>query len=164
MLVARALDNAVGYRLGLGRLASMLGEVRWAVQADGDPSKSDRNFYRDSLHIEPAGRLVDLLAAPEPGPVVSVRLHGALEALLAGIPAIHLGYERKSWGAYADLGLSRWMHSARRFDPSEVADQVREVAADPGPFWSAVRSRAGDLRTASAALTDEVATVLGRAQ
>jgi polysaccharide pyruvyl transferase WcaK-like protein len=162
VIVARALTDAPTYHERLRRLAELLGDARWGVQAEGDSTKSDRVFYTDTLHVEPAGRVAELLAGPEPGPVVSVRLHGALQSLLAGVPAVHLGYERKSWGAYADLGLSRWVHSARGFDPELVAAQVRELAVDAGPFWAAVGERAGALRASSEALTDELARRLGR--
>ncbi len=132
------------------------------MQAEGDSTKSDRVFYTDALHVEPAGRVAELLAGPEPGPVVSVRLHGALQALLAGIPAVHLGYERKSWGAYADLGLSVGCTARAASIPTEVAAQVRELVADPGPFWAAVRSGPGACGPSSAALTAELARRLGQ--
>ena len=66
ILVARELVGAVGYPLGLRRLASVLGGVRWAVQADGDPTKSDRVFYRDRCT---SSRPVDWsTCSPDPTP------------------------------------------------------------------------------------------------
>ena len=91
--------------------------------------------------------------------VVSVRLHGALQAVLAGVPAVHLGYERKSWGAYEDLGLGEYVHDARRFDPASVAAQVRALQADPTPFWSAVAARRPDLVALSDRLTEDLRSV-----
>jgi hypothetical protein len=158
MLVARALGNAERYPQRLHELAADLGAVAWGVQAEGSVAKSDRTFYA-ALGVTPAGRVGELLAG-DSGPVVSVRLHGALQAILAGVPAVHLGYERKSWGAYEDLGLQRWVHSARGFDPAAVAAQVRELQADPAPFWSAVAGAVPRLRERSAALDAALAARL----
>lgn len=162
LLVGRALadDPDIGARLRA--LAERLGDVVWAVQAEGSAAKSDRSFY-DAIGVRPEGRAADLLGRGGWGAVVSVRLHGALEALLAGLPAVHLGYERKSWGAYADLGLDAYVHPARRFDPGAVADQVERLRADPSPFWAAVEDRRPGLAERSEALTAAVAGALARA-
>jgi polysaccharide pyruvyl transferase WcaK-like protein len=154
MIVARALSEAPDYIARLHALAAELGTVTWGVQTEGSADKSDRTFYH-SIGVHPGARVVDLLAAGQ-GPVVSVRLHGALQSLIAGVPAIHLGYERKSWGAYADLGLERFVHSARSFDPKVVAAQVRELQEDPSAFWGAVHRRAEQLRATSSELDASV--------
>jgi Polysaccharide pyruvyl transferase len=160
ILVGRALVDAPDYPARLRALAHRLGDVAWAVQAEGAAAKSDRTFYRQ-LGVEPAGLVAELVGRPEFGPVVSVRLHGALQALLAGVPAVHLGYERKSWGAYEDLGLGEWVHSARGFDPELVAAQVEALRADPEPFWKSVRGRREALLDGSAALTTSLREALG---
>ena len=141
VLVGRALGDAPDYPDRLRDLARRLGTVSWGVQAEGSAAKSDRTFY-DGLGITPDGRLLELLDEGATGPVVSVRLHGALQSVLAGVPAVHLGYERKSWGAYEDLGIAEYVHDARRFDPIAVAAQVEALRADPTPFWSAIAALA----------------------
>jgi polysaccharide pyruvyl transferase WcaK-like protein len=158
IIVARALRDAAEYADRLHGLARLLGDVAWGVQAEGSAQKSDRTFY-ETLAVTPDGRVTDLLAQ-SPGPVISVRLHGALQAIMAGVPAVHLGYERKSWGAYEDLGLSTWVHSARRFDPEAVADQVRALRADPEPFWTAIHARAKYLQDESGALDEHLTAAL----
>lgn len=166
VLVARALPRAAGYPDLLIRLSRILtaatGACRWAVQSAGSAEKSDATFYRDELDVAPTGTLREVLAGPRPGVVVSVRLHGALEAVLAGVPAIHLGYERKSWGAYDDLGLRRWLHPARHFDPAAVAAQVSELMTDPTSYWESVSDALPRLRQASERLDDSLARSLGR--
>jgi polysaccharide pyruvyl transferase WcaK-like protein len=157
VLVARALSRAPTYDARLHALARLLGPVTWAVQSEGSAAKSDRTFY-DALGMTPHGRVGDVLAG-RPGPVVSVRLHGALQAILAGVPAIHLGYERKSWGAFEDLGIPGHVHSARRFDPDAVAAQVRALQADPSDYWAAIEARIPALREASEALTESLRTM-----
>ena len=78
-----------------------------------------------------------------------------------GAPAVHLGYERKSWGAYQDLGLGEWVHNARRFDPQKVAAQVDELRSDPGRFWAAISGRRASLVEDSERLTQSLRIALG---
>jgi polysaccharide pyruvyl transferase WcaK-like protein len=158
VLVARALPMPGEYTDRLRTLAELLGGVLWGVQAEGPPAKSDRTFYKRQ-DVRPDGRVAELLDSGH-GPVVSVRLHGALQSIMAGVPAVHLGYERKSWGAYEDLGLREWVHSAWAFDPQRVAEQVRRLQKDPTPFWDAVRSRAGYLRDRSGALDESLKRII----
>ena len=107
--------------------------------------RSDRAFYQ-RLGIADAGPLAGILKARAAGVVVSVRLHGAIAALIAGRPAIHLAYERKGWGAYEDLGIAEYVHDARTFDAAKVAEQVNELQLDSGPFWAKVRAAAPALQ------------------
>ena len=160
VVIARGLANADSYPARLHALGAALGGVAWGVQAEGSTSKSDRTFY-DALGVRADGRVRELLAGPC-GPVVSVRLHGAVQAIMSGVPAVHLGYERKSWGAYEDLGLANWVHNARSFDPGLVADQVRQLQADPTPFWAAMGAQTQRLQDRSAALDTSIARTLAR--
>jgi len=160
VLVARDLGGDAGYEGRLRALVELLGPVKWAVQADAVGKKSDRRFY-ESLRVRAGGSVSETLDGAHAGTVVSVRLHGALQALLAGWPAIHLSYERKGWGAYQDLGLERYVHDARRFDPVLVAQQVKELSADPHAFWSAIQARRPQLLRASADLTSHLRRLLG---
>jgi polysaccharide pyruvyl transferase WcaK-like protein len=139
-LVGRELTNGRGYEERLVELAHRLGEVTWAAQAEGLGTKSDFSLY-ERLGVRSDGRLLDLLEKGSPGVVVSTRLHGAVQALLAGVPAVHLGYERKSWSAYGDLGLPDYVHNARSFDPAAVAAQALELVSDPSAFWKRIEER-----------------------
>jgi polysaccharide pyruvyl transferase WcaK-like protein len=159
VIIARALPAAADYPVQLLELHRQVPDATWGIQAEGAASKSDRTFY-EALGITPTDTLQSLISNGA-GPVVSVRLHGAVQAILAGVPAIHLAYERKSWGAYQDLGLRQWLHSSRHFDPKQVATQLRELSADPEPFWTALRSRVPTLQQKSAELDASVQQVLG---
>ncbi|MCL2781240.1 MAG: polysaccharide pyruvyl transferase family protein [Actinomycetia bacterium] len=159
MIVARALPRAQSYPERLRRLASGLGAVTWGVQTEGSADKSDRTFYRDMGFT--AGGLVRDVLAGNTGPVISVRLHGALQALLAGVPAIHLGYERKSWGAFQDLGLERFVHSARSFDPARVIEQVIALRRDASGYWSSLTEAAPRLAERSSGLDDSLRALIG---
>lgn len=160
LLVARNLPGAREYRARLRELAGHLDSPLWPVQADVDGSRSDRHFI-ERLGMPAAGRLASLLEREVPGVVVSVRLHGAIESLLAGWPAIHLCYERKGWGAYQDLGLEAWAHDARRFDPRLVAEQAHALRADPSPMFEQIENRAAKLRAKRRELVAELASRLG---
>lgn len=121
--------------------------ISFAVQSTGR-GNDDLAYYR-SLGIE--GDLLslkELLENDRPDVVVSVRLHGALESLLSGVPAYHLSYERKGFGAYADLGLNGlgglgglggWVANAADFDPEAVAATI--LGADAiRDFWTRASS------------------------
>lgn len=143
ILVGRELPRNGEYTARLRALFALLPDAVWAVQADTPGPRSDRAFYRNQGYGE-AQTLAQHVARPG-GPVVSVRLHGAIGALLAGRAAIHLAYERKGWGAYEDLGLSEFVHDAYTFDPQLVARQVRFLAADPSYLWDRVQKASSAL-------------------
>jgi polysaccharide pyruvyl transferase WcaK-like protein len=114
-------------------LARAACRVSVAVQSTGR-GNDDLAYYR-SIGID--GNLVSLkqlLSQDTPDIVVSVRLHGALESILHGVPAYHLSYERKGFGAYADLGVSDWVANAADFDANEVAETIFAPGAIRN-FW-----------------------------
>ncbi|KAG8150885.1 polysaccharide pyruvyl transferase [Burkholderia catarinensis] len=96
--------------------------VTFAVQSTGR-GNDDAAYYRER-GLDAARSLKDVLANDTPDAVVSVRLHGALEAILHGVPAYHLSYERKGFGAYADLGVGHWVANAADFDANAVCDTL----------------------------------------
>lgn len=73
------------------------------------------------------------LMTPGAGPtrvVVAVRLHASLMALAAGHFVIHLAYERKGFGAFADLGISDFVHNVNDFDVDLVSEQIERLRTD----------------------------------
>jgi len=133
IVIGRRLRSGADYERRFGGLLERLKAPHFALQADVGP-KSDALFY-EYLGVEVSGSL-DAVASRLPGGVVvSVRLHGALQALLLGWPAIHLSYDRKGWGAYCDLGLAEYVHDAYRFDPDLVARQADTLQRDASDFW-----------------------------
>jgi polysaccharide pyruvyl transferase WcaK-like protein len=155
VFVGRALRGTAGFGESLVRLSDQVRPVTWAIQSDALGKKSDRRFYK-RLGREARGSVLEVLEQLGSGVVVSVRLHGALQALLAGWPAIHLSYDRKGRGAYQDLGLDSFVHDARRFDPGLVAGQVESLRRDPGGYWAAVEARRTELLRASETLSVEL--------
>jgi polysaccharide pyruvyl transferase WcaK-like protein len=123
-------------------LAKLLPEAGFALQSSGR-GNGDDTFYRDTLGIAQVEDLATLVARERPV-VVSVRLHGSLESVLAGVPSIHIAYERKGQAAYDDLGLSRYVVHASDFDVERVAQLARELAHDDGAYWQALRTLGSD--------------------
>ena len=160
--VARRVGRAPGYEDHLVAVARALGEgAVWPVQSTVHRSKSDAVHY-ERLGVEPAGPLYEWLKQRRLSVVVSVRLHGALMALRAGVPAIHLAYEPKGPAAFSDLGLGDWCFDVGSLDRDELAAAVKELAADPAPYWRQFDARVDDLRSASRGLDELVkATVNG---
>ena len=156
VLVPRDLPNR-------GQLIPALKEVAaaqpvlWAVQAEVAGKRSDR-FFIESLGAKPDGTLENVLLEKKPSLAVSVRLHGALGSLLKGVPAIHLSYERKGWGAYQDLGLSEYVHDARTFDPQKVVAQIASIRTQPDLFWEKISNRVSGIQKSYADLVSDIAT------
>jgi polysaccharide pyruvyl transferase WcaK-like protein len=82
-----------------------------------------------SLHPDRLLSREELIDNPSSVPriVIAVRLHAALMALNAGHFVIHLAYERKGFGAFSDLGLSRFVHNINKFDIDDVLRQIQEL-------------------------------------
>jgi polysaccharide pyruvyl transferase WcaK-like protein len=121
-------------------LMALLPDARLAVQARGR-GNSDDVFYREHLGMSNAVLLKDVLAEGN-AIVVSVRLHGSLESVLAGVPSVHLAYERKGRAAFSDLGLDEFAFHASDFDPQAVADAVRSIMLDEEQYWMRVERSA----------------------
>ncbi|RDT04954.1 polysaccharide pyruvyl transferase family protein [Burkholderia contaminans] len=126
------------YVVNLRRLGKLLPDAGFALQSSGR-GNGDDTFYRDTFGVGQVDDLATLVARERPV-VVSVRLHGSLESVLAGVPSIHIAYERKGHAAYDDLGLSRYVVHASDFDAHRVAALAREVAEDDGAYWQAMHA------------------------
>lgn len=119
-------------------LMTLLPNARLAVQARGR-GNSDDVFYREHLGVDNAVMLKDILAQRD-AIVVSVRLHGSLESVLAGVPSVHLAYERKGRAAFSDLGLDDFVFHASDFDPVAVANAVQLLEKGDEDYWTRIES------------------------
>lgn len=135
VFVARDLDQPRGYYNFLADIAAS-DEFEWAVQATGSANNDFPVTQRFSS--APPRRLAEILAERKPRVVVSTRLHGSLSSLIAGYPTIHLTYERKGWSAFKDLGLEKYVMSARDASLAEVQQRVAEISADPSQYWGRI--------------------------
>jgi polysaccharide pyruvyl transferase WcaK-like protein len=138
-LIARHLQRSTEveerYRSSLRALMKDIPGLTPILQSSGR-GNDDPYFYSKMGWDLDAPYLRDLVSKDRrPQLVISVRLHGALESIIAGIPAIHLSYERKGFGAYDDLGISEFVHNANSFDVGLVIDQVEAIQANPRTYW-----------------------------
>ncbi|WP_137807637.1 polysaccharide pyruvyl transferase family protein [Pseudomonas sp. G(2018)] len=84
----------------------------------------DGAFYRELGITEELLPLKATLSKYQPDLVISVRLHGAIESLLAGVPAFHISYERKGFGAYQDMGVEDWVVNGGDIDVDYIINTV----------------------------------------
>lgn len=142
----------------LVKLASASCRVSFAVQSTG--RGNDDLAYYHRLGIRDA--LVPLRALLEhdrPDVTVSVRLHGALESILHGVPAFHVSYERKGFGAYADMQLGDWVVNGANFDPASVAATIFAPGATAA-FWGAAQTGFAHIRAARVRVIDALRAAL----
>lgn len=159
-LVARRVGHAGGYEDHLVRLAGELGDrAVWVVQTAGDRTKSDAAHY-ERLGVTASGSLADMLATRDLSAVVSVRLHGALMAMRAGVPAIHLSYDRKGPAAFGDLGLAGWCFDVRDVGAADLHTVVKRLVDDASAYWDRLGAQACRLRRASDELDELVRTTV----
>ena len=141
-LVARSVLGPAQRRkkyLGLIKSTRARTSAELLLQSRGRGNNDDA-FYASAFG-EPASRTVREATTSEArraDVVISVRLHGAIETIRNGVPAVHLSYERKGWGAFEDLGISEYVHNAFDFDVSQVVRQANELAANPDKYWENV--------------------------
>ncbi|MBV7478334.1 polysaccharide pyruvyl transferase family protein [Pseudomonas sp. PDM31] len=93
--------------------------VQSAVRGNDDGA-----FYRELGITEDLLPLKATLAKYQPDLVISVRLHGAIESLLSGVPAFHISYERKGFGAYQDMGVEDWVINGGDINVDAIIDTV----------------------------------------
>ncbi len=139
VLVGRTLGRSQRYNREMRRLGVVLHDAVWATQANIAGRKDDERFYK-RIGVASHGSLSSVLLDAPKGVVVSVRLHGALEAIRSGWPAIHLAYGRKGTAAFRDLNLGDYVHSAHEFDADQIAAQVQEIRANPAAYFDLIHN------------------------
>lgn len=152
-LVARGLHST---RARIARYVDTIRRTRAALNAEPLLQASARGNNDDRFYSETFGQASDrsLLeatasdASDRPHVIVSVRLHGAVQSIRNGVPAIHLSYERKGWGAYEDLGIAEYVHNVFDFDADLVTRQALALATDSTAYWDAVAERAAHITSA----------------
>ncbi|HEX3912980.1 MAG TPA: polysaccharide pyruvyl transferase family protein [Steroidobacteraceae bacterium] len=88
-------------------------------------------LWQEDVPIEDLFRLFGRLDL-----MIGMRLHSALIAMRAGVPAIHLAYTLKGRDIYADLGLREWAIELEEVSraPAAVTRVADAVLADPDRF------------------------------
>lgn len=144
-LVVRALRDGDQYEAQTVALLSAR-DIEWVPLLQSSTAGNDDRVAYASFGLTARRTLADELKTGELGAVVSVRLHGALESILRGVPAVHLSYERKGYSAFADLGLDAFVFNARDYAWPDVLKAVETTLDHPSEYWEAVDSRRADIR------------------
>lgn len=146
MFIGRKLNGSSRrqniYEMKLKSCFDQIDNAYLAVQSKGR-GNDDPAFYRDvfgEIHAPDVRHVLE--SEKKPAACVSVRLHGALESILQGIPTVHLSYERKGFGAYQDLGISEFVHNVYDFDVETVVRQISQLRAEPELFWLKIQNSA----------------------
>ncbi|MBP0624942.1 polysaccharide pyruvyl transferase family protein [Cupriavidus consociatus] len=137
-------------------------KVTYAIQSSGR-GNDDVAYYNRIGISDPLNSLKTILSEDKPDVVISVRLHGALESILAGVPAFHLSYERKGFGAYKDLGVDGWVENAADFSASRVIHKIFESNAIDN-FWLSAEKNLIATRNSYDSIVSEIRRVTGNSQ
>lgn len=134
VIVARDLATRPGQYYSLMDALAESGRFDWAVQSKGR-GNNDVPLTRKLAGYD-APDLAAVLDRPEKSVVISTRLHGSMAALIAGVPTIHLSYERKGWGAFGDLGLNKYVLNARSTSLDEVLRLYEQLMNNQATYWA----------------------------
>ena len=88
--------------------------------------------------------------------VLATRFHSALLALVRGVPALAIGYQPKTQGIMARLGLDKYAFEISRVKSSDLRAAAEDILASPAAFRERVRPRLVEMK-------GEVTEKLGRA-
>lgn len=100
------------------------------IQSSTGASNNDRKFIMKHFPELEIVTTREAFLNKRPLLVISSRLHGAIMSINEGIPAIHLGYERKSFGVYKDLGLSEFCLPADNLDFNLLEEKILRFKSD----------------------------------
>lgn len=130
------------------------------IQSEGR-GNDDRKFASDTLGIDKPLRTLKAALEDTKGVVISVRLHGAIESILNGCPAIHLSYERKGFGAYEDLGISDYVFNSSDFDLDEVVAKTKYVLNSSEHYEESLINASKKIVTSRDMLIEDVKRISG---
>lgn len=158
-IVLRDLQDAPpSYHAQVKKLVRLV-EGELLVQSSGG-GNDDPAYYSRLGYAGVHRSLGAALTSPEPPSMtVSVRLHGSIQSILAGVPSVHLSYERKGWGAYEDLGIERYLRNARSFDAEEVASVASSLSQWEDDYWMKVQKSVSELNTQRGALIAAIRSI-----
>lgn len=136
-LIARDLHGGAKYRGEILRLLATIPSIEPLIQSTGR-GNDDRTFYK-TLGINKELRTVQEATNNNPGIVISVRLHGAIQSLINNCPTIHLSYERKGFAAYKDLGLEQYVINAKNFSSETISALVKQLILNQEDYWETIK-------------------------
>ena len=173
----RAADPAAAQERYLAEMARFADRLAAAghtpvlvVHSDGPTNRGDDRISTARVRELSVSRpeIVDVAGLPRIDDVIatyagfdavaSTRLHGALLTLIAGVPAIAIGYEWKSEGIYDELGLQPWHVTMEDVTAGWLEDRVAQLATYPLiSAWEAMVTRRDALELLSRRVAEAVA-------
>jgi polysaccharide pyruvyl transferase WcaK-like protein len=105
------------------------------LQSSVGSNNNDMNYLRKVLPHREFLSTSDAFRIRRPSLVISSRLHGAIMSINQGIPAIHLGYERKSMGVFKDLGLAEFCLPAQKLDFPKLFELINRFHKNPNYLY-----------------------------
>lgn len=88
--------------------------------------------------------------------VIATRFHNVLKSLRMGRPVISIGYATKNDELMREMGLEQYCHNVDKFEPAQVVEQVRSLAAMPRPPVAKLRERVTEYGQALATQFDRI--------
>lgn len=96
---------------------------------------------------QPQTSLEDVVrTASQADVVIASRFHNVVGALIAGTPAISLGYAVKNRAVLETFGLGDYCHEIETFEIEPVLRQVEQIASRRDVLSEAIRRKLGDVR------------------
>lgn len=130
---AYAIDDAVVARRIVDRLPQ---NIRGRVHVDGD-------FHTPEQFVD---------AVRECNLVISTRMHGAILALIAGVPVIPIAYEFKTKELYAQMDMADWVEDIEAITAPSLVAKIHRFMSAPREiqevFAAAVAERRADANRA----------------
>ncbi|WP_374640751.1 polysaccharide pyruvyl transferase family protein [Hydrogenophaga sp.] len=133
-------SKSYSYRAKISTLFDTTPNAKLLIQSKGR-GNNDEALYCEMFPGKPIIERQDFERNGS-GVIVSVRLHGSLEAILAGVPSVHLAYERKGLSAFSDLGIGQFAFHVRDFDPPSVQRACETIRLTPNAYWSKIEDKA----------------------
>lgn len=128
-LIIRGLDYE-DWNKSVKRLADIPNSFLM-LQSSVGRKNNDGDYFKKILPNKEILTTKDAFLIRRPSLVISSRLHGAIMSINQGVPAIHLGYERKSMGVFRDLGLAEFCLPAHKLDFSKLIELINRFQKNP---------------------------------
>ena len=131
--------------LNSARKLASLPNVQFFLQSDVGKNNRDLLFLNNTLGIDNVQSARNLYESQTKiGVLISTRLHGAIGAIRAGIPAIHIAYSRKGKAVFDDLGLSEYCINFGDMDVLQVielAELLLSSTTIQNSYWQCITDR-----------------------
>jgi polysaccharide pyruvyl transferase WcaK-like protein len=145
-------------------IADLLQQTNVEVMIQSDTGRKNKDSEVTARFTANKQRSASIaLESGEIGAVISMRLHGALASISKGIPAIHIATERKGYGVFEDLGLTKFLFNRRKFDSDLVYKLANELIYNEelkSEYWECVSKSILSFGSARVELRRRISTLM----